>query len=65
METKANEPIRLTEGQTEMLTKALAEAAQQAAAPKADETNFITRPVAKADVAATPATSRAKKPMVL
>ena len=64
METKANEPIRLTEGQTEMLTKALAEAAEQAAKPKAGETEMISKPLVKPAAASAPS-SRAKKPMVI
>ena len=65
METKPSEPIRLTEGQTEMLTKALLEAAEQAAQPKAHETEIVVKPLAKPEVAATPASRLAKKPMVL
>lgn len=65
MDTKANEPIRLTEGQTEMLTKALAEAAEQAALPKAHDTEVIGNPLPKPAVAAAPSTSRSKKPMVI
>ena len=64
METKPSEPIRLTEGQTELLTKALAEAAEQAAKPKASETEIISRPLVKPAAAPVP-TNRAKKPMVI
>jgi hypothetical protein len=65
METKPSEPIRLTEGQTELLTKALLEASQQAAQPKVHETEIITKPLVK-PVAATATSNRsAKKPMVL
>ena len=63
METKANEPIRLTEGQTELLTKALIEAAEQAAQPKAHETEIISKPLVKP--AASQPSNRAKKPMVI
>ena len=65
METKPSEPIRLTEGQTEMLTKALVEAAEQAATPKANETEIISKPLAKPDAALTPSAKAAKKPMVI
>ena len=65
METKANEPIRLSEGQTEMLTKALAEAAEQAALPKAHDTEVIGNPLPKPVAAPAPSTPRAKKSMVI
>ena len=44
MKSPSNEPIRLTESQTEMLTRALAEALQEAAIPKSSETEFIKKP---------------------
>jgi len=61
METKTSESIRLTEGQTELLTKALLGAAEQAAQPKVHETEITTKPLA------TPAPSKrsAKRPTVL
>jgi hypothetical protein len=43
MVAQTDEPIRLTEGQTEMLTRALAEAARQAATPKLSETEIIKK----------------------
>ena len=64
METKANEPIRLTEGQTELLTKALIEAAEQAAQPKAHETEIVSKPLVK-PAAPQPSNRAAKKPMVI
>jgi hypothetical protein len=65
METKSSEPIRLTEGQTELLTKALHEAADQAAQPKAHETSVVSRPLAKPAAATPPSNRSAKKPMVI
>ena len=65
METKLNESIRLTEGQTELLTKALVEAAEQAARPKAPETEIVAKPLAKPAGGTTPAKLSAKKPMVI
>ena len=47
MEASTNNPIRLTEGQTELLTKALAEAAEQGAKSKSTETQAIRKPLAK------------------
>ena len=41
-----NKPIRLTETQTELLTRALAEAAQEAGIPKASETDTVRKHVA-------------------
>lgn len=65
METKLSEPIRLTEGQTELLTKALVEAAEQAAQPKARETEIVIKPLAKLAAATAPSNRSAKKPMVI
>ena len=65
METKTSEPIRLTEGQTELLTKALVEAAEQAAQPKAHETEIATKPLPRPDAATAPSNRSAKKPMVI
>jgi hypothetical protein len=65
METKSSEPIRLTEGQTELLTKALLGAAEQAAQPKAYETEIATKPLAKPAAATPPSNRSAKKPMVI
>ena len=65
METKPSEPIRLSEGQTELLTKALLEAAKQAAQPKAHETEITTKPLAKPDAATAPSNRSAKRPMVI
>jgi len=65
METKSSEPIRLTEGQTELLTKALVEAAKQAAQPKAHETEITAKPLATPATATAPSNRSAKKPMVI
>lgn len=65
METKTSEPIRLTEGQTELLTKALFEAAEQAAQPKVHETEITTKPLATPDAAKALSNRSAKKPMVI
>jgi hypothetical protein len=54
MVAQSNEPIRLTEGQTEMLTRALAEAARQAALPKSADTQFKVREIKPAPPAAKP-----------
>ena len=62
METKSSEPIRLTEGQTELLTKALLGAAEQAAQPKAHETEVAYKPLSKPAAATPPSV---KKPMVI
>jgi len=40
----SDKPIRLTEQQTEMLTRAMAEAVQEAAVPKVSETDIIKKP---------------------
>ena len=47
VEALSNKPIRLTEGQTELLTKALMEAAEQGAAPRCSETQVIRKPLPK------------------
>jgi hypothetical protein len=47
MAVPSNEPIRLSERQTEMLTRALVEAAQEAKAPKASETDILKKPAPK------------------
>ena len=65
METKSSEPIRLSEGQTELLTKALVEAAEQAAQPKAHETEITAKPMARLAAATAPFNRSAKKPMVI
>jgi len=39
MDSSTNEPIRLSDGETQMLTRALVEAQAQADAPKAEETD--------------------------
>ena len=44
MVAQTNEPIRLTEGQTELLTRALEEAARQASTPRSSETEIINKP---------------------
>jgi hypothetical protein len=62
VEASTNNPIRLTEGQTELLTKALAEAAEQGAKSKSTETQAIRKPLAKP---APPAGRPAKKSMVV
>jgi hypothetical protein len=48
MEAESNKPIRLTEGQTELLTRALTEAVEQGAIPTAGDTQTIKKPVVKA-----------------
>jgi len=65
METKPSEPIRLSEGQTELLTKALLEAAEQANQPKAHETEIVSKPMVKPADASAPPNRAAKRPMVL
>jgi hypothetical protein len=40
----SDKPIQLTERQTELLTRAMAEAVQEAAIPKASETDVIKKP---------------------
>jgi hypothetical protein len=47
MAIPSNEPIRLTEHQTELLTRAMAEALEEAKAPKASETELLRKPAAK------------------
>ncbi len=64
-ETKPSQPIRLTEGQTELLTKALLEAAEQATQPKAPGTEFVAKSVARPAAAAASPNPSAKKPMVI
>jgi len=44
MAAPSEEPIRLTAGQTELLTRALVEAARQAALPRSSETEVIKHP---------------------
>ena len=47
MDALSNKPIRLTESQTELLTKALAEAAELGAKSRSAETQVIRRPLGK------------------
>ena len=47
MAVPSNEPIRLTEHQTELLTRAMAEALEEANAPKASETELLKKPAPK------------------
>ena len=47
-------PIRLTGHQTELLTRALVEAAQQAAIPKSSETDIIKKPAPAMNVRPAP-----------
>jgi hypothetical protein len=62
MAAPSDEPIRLTESQTELLTKALAEAARQAALPRLSETEIIKHPTAERTL---PAAKPSKKGTVI
>jgi len=62
MKAPLAQPIRLTEGQTEMLTKALADAAKQGAKSKSGETQMIKKPAEKP---VPPAPKSGKKSMII
>jgi hypothetical protein len=65
METKPIQPIRLTEGQTELLTKALLEAEAQGAKSKSGETLPIKKQLDKPLPSSNRPGPSAKKPMVI
>jgi hypothetical protein len=67
MESKKNEPIRLSEDETEMLTRALLEAQAQAEGPKAvdSDTQQLYRRAADRKVGDTQQVQGPKGPMVI
>ncbi len=62
MDAPSYKPIRLTESQTELLTKALAEAAEMAAKSTFTDTQVIRRPLGKP---VSPLVTTAKKPRII
>ena len=62
MKAPLAQPIRLTEGQTEMLTKALTDAAKEGARSKSGETQMIKKPMEKSP---SPTVKSGKKSLVI